>query len=181
MFRALNVLLVACASLVGVSATPTPAPAADAANLGVADIINALGVGLVKDINAFITLESLVTNTISVNFDVKNPLPIELTLDSVSAVAGLNGTIFASFSHTFAKPGLVVPPLGTKNSGTIDNVLLPLGAVNSLDIIPFGVLDLPDTNASVRALTIDGILGIPIPLVGLKQTSVPTNYTLELD
>ena len=52
------------------------------------------------------------------------------------------------------------------------------------------------------ALTIDGILGIPIPLIGLKQTSVPTkcvstslfhdlrfcshtdfsaSYTLELD
>jgi len=171
--------LLAGASAGSVSATPAPANAR-AADLGIADIINALGVGLVKDINAFITLESLVTNEITVNFDVQNPLPIELTLDSVSAVAGLNGTIFATFNHTFAKPGLVVPPLGTKNSGTIDNVILPQGAVASLNIIPFGVLDLPDTNASVRAFTIDGLLGIPIPLVGLAQKSVPTNYTLDL-
>ncbi|PPQ77555.1 hypothetical protein CVT25_011415 [Psilocybe cyanescens] len=164
-----------------VAASTSASPATQAADLGIADIINALGVGLVKDINAFVTLESLTTNVISVNFDVKNPLPIELTLDSVDAVAGLNGTIFATFSHTFAKPGLVVPPLGTKNSGTINNVLLPQGADASLAIIPFQILDLPNTNANVRAATIAGVLGIPITLTGLKQTAVPTNYTLELD
>ena len=80
---------------------------------------------------------------------VKNPLPIELTLDSVSSQAGLNGTVFATFTHTFPKPGLVVPPLGTKNSGTIDNVLLTQGAIASLDIIPFGVLNL-NTDANIR-------------------------------
>lgn len=79
----------------------------------------------------------------------KNPLPFELTLDSVSSQAGLNGTVFATFTHTFAKPGLVVPPLATRNSGTIDNVLLTQGATASLAIIPFGVLDL-DNNAQVR-------------------------------
>jgi len=146
-----------------------------------ANIINALGVGLVKDINAFITLDSLTTNEISINFDVKNPLAIELTLDKVTAVASLNGTIFAQFTHTFPAPGLVVPPLGTKNSGTINNVNLPQGAENSLVIVPFGVLDLPDTDANVRAFTVGGLFGTPIPLNGLKQTNVPTNYTLELD
>jgi hypothetical protein len=177
-FRTLFALV---GSLLAASASATPAVDNRAADFSIADIINALGIGLVKDINAFITLESLETNIISVNFDVKNPLPIELTLDNVSAVAGLNGSIFASFSHTFAKPGLVVPPLGTKNSGTIDNVLLTQGAIAALSIIPFQILDLPDTNASVRAFTIDGLLGIPIPLDGLEQTAVPTNYTLELD
>ncbi|KJA28382.1 hypothetical protein HYPSUDRAFT_33750 [Hypholoma sublateritium FD-334 SS-4] len=152
-----------------------------AAPFSPASIINALGVGLVKDINAIITLDSLVTNEISINFDVQNPLPIELTLDSVSAVAGLNGTIFATFSHTFPFPGLVVNPLGTKNSGTINNVSLPQGTVASLAIIPFGVLDLPDTNANIRALTIAGIGGIPIALDGLVQTSVPTTFNLDLD
>ncbi|KDR85834.1 hypothetical protein GALMADRAFT_132478 [Galerina marginata CBS 339.88] len=178
---AFHSLFAIATSLLAVSVSATPQAESRAADLGVGDIINALGVGLVKDINAFITLESLETNIISVNFDVKNPLAIELTLDSVSAVAGLNGTVFATFSHTFAKPGLVVPPLGTKNSGTINNVFLPQGAVASLAIIPFQILDLPDTNASVRAFTIGGILGIPIPLNGLKQTAVPTNYTLQLD
>jgi len=152
-----------------------------AAPFSPAAIINALGVGLVKDINAFITLESLETNEISINFDVKNPLPIELTLDSVSAEAGLNGTIFATFSHTFPPPGLVVGPLATKNSGTIDNVSLPQGAEASLVIVPFGVLNLPNTNANIRAFSIAGIGGVPIPLNGLAQINVPTNYTLDLD
>ncbi|KAF8167269.1 hypothetical protein B0H34DRAFT_8958 [Crassisporium funariophilum] len=144
-----------------------------------AQIINALGVGLVTDINAFITLDSLTTNIISVNFNVKNPLPIELTLDSVTASAGLNGTTFATFTHTFAKPGLVVSPLGTRNSGAVNNVLLTQGAENSLAIIPFGILDLT-SNANVRGATIGGFLGIPVALDGLKQTAVPTNYTLDL-
>ncbi|KAH9486120.1 hypothetical protein JR316_0000184 [Psilocybe cubensis] len=161
-----------------VAGAASASPAAPATDLGIADIINLLNIGLVKDINAFVTLESLTTNVISV---VKNPLPIELTLDSVSAVAGLNGTIFATFTHTFPKPGLVVPPLATKNSGLINNVQLPQGGEASLSIIPFGILDLPDTNANVRAATIGGALGIPIALTGLKQTAVPTNYTLELD
>ncbi|KAH9486121.1 hypothetical protein JR316_0000185 [Psilocybe cubensis] len=166
----------------GLLAVASASPAATASDpFSPAQIINALGVGLVKDINAFITLDSLTTNVISVNFDVKNPLPIELTLDSVSAVAGLNGTIFATFSHTFPAPGLVVPPLATKNSGIINNVMLPQGAEASLVIVPFGILDLPDTNANVRAFTVGGLFGTPIALDGLKQTAVPTNYTLELD
>ena len=165
-------------------------PTGAAAPFSPAEIINALGVGLVKDINAFITVCFILLRIGSRNwrlripsspaaglfgnerdFDqfrrqvlwsevavirlkhchlVKNPLAIELTLDNVSAVAGLNGTIFATFSHTFPFPGLVVPPLGTKNSGTINNVSLPQGAVASLAIIPFGILDLPDTNANIR-------------------------------
>jgi len=73
--------------------------------------------------------------------------------------------------------------------------MLPQGAENSLVIIPFGVLDLLDTNADVRcvfavtldcmhciyicvrmssAFTVGGLFGTPIILDGLKQTSVPT-------
>ncbi|PPR02350.1 hypothetical protein CVT24_011694 [Panaeolus cyanescens] len=160
----------------GLAASVMGAPTVEERDLSVADIINALGVGLVKDVNAFFTLDSLTTNVISVNFDVKNPLPIELTIDSVTSQAGLNGTVFATFTHTFPKPGLVVPPLGTKNSGTINNVQLPLGATAALSIVPFQELDLPDTNANVRAATILGALGIPISLTGLKQSDVPTTY-----
>ncbi|KAF8893666.1 hypothetical protein CPB84DRAFT_1783063 [Gymnopilus junonius] len=167
MARFFNLLgaFLAVASAGFVLATPAPAPlgaAADvdarAADLGVADIINALGVGLVRNISATVTLETFVTNEISF----------------VSAVAGLNGTIFATFNHTFAKPGLVVPLSEPRTLGR-SIMCSSAGALASLDIIPFGVLDLPDTNASVRAFTINGILGIPIPLIGLKQT-----YTLEL-
>ncbi|KXN85775.1 hypothetical protein AN958_10958 [Leucoagaricus sp. SymC.cos] len=143
------------------------------------DIINALGIGLVTDIHAFITLESLTNNLISINFDVKNPLPIELTIKKISSSAGLNKTEFARFEHTFPSPGLIVGPLATKNSGNIDNVLVTQGVANSLDIIPFGVLDLLSTDADVQAATIAGHLGFPVALDGLMQDGVPTTFVLQ--
>ncbi|KAF8204110.1 hypothetical protein BJ912DRAFT_227016 [Pholiota molesta] len=135
---------------------------------------------LVKDINAFITIESVLTNTISVNIDVQNPLPIEFTLTEIAVDAGLNGTIFATFTQSFPSPGLAVPALGTANSGTIDNVLLPQGTLALLAISHLGVLDLTNTNASisVQLLTITGLGAVPIALNGLNDTSVPTNYSI---
>ncbi|ESK84471.1 hypothetical protein Moror_6181 [Moniliophthora roreri MCA 2997] len=152
---------------------------ADLGGLSIGDIINALGVGLVKDINVTITLESLETNLVSIEFTAKNPLILELTLESVSSKAGLNGTTYSEFTHTFDPP-LVVPILGEKGSGKIDNVLLTQGAIASLDIIPFGVLDLQNTDVVVRAGSIFGFGGIRIPINGLKQSNVPTVYNLEL-
>jgi len=125
---------------------------------------------------------------------VSNPLPIELTIKTISSTAGLNGTELATFSHTFSSPGLVVSPLGSRNSGIIPNVLVTNGVANSLDIVPFGVLDLSNINADVqwafnsvnlldqcscyenRALTIEGFLGFPLELDGLKQDNVPTKW-----
>lgn len=106
----------------------------------------------------------------------------------------MNGTEYANFQHTFPSPGLVVPPLGTKNSGRIGNVLVTKGVEAALDIIPFGVLDLLDTDADIqlvtlpidihqygcltsyflRAATILGHLGFPVALDNLKQDGVPT-------
>ncbi|KAL0952067.1 hypothetical protein HGRIS_008704 [Hohenbuehelia grisea] len=160
-------------SLFGVHAAPADA------KISVGDIVNALKLNLVTHINATITLESLTTNLISINFDVKNSLPIELTIDRVVSKAGINGTVFATFDHTFTKP-VVVPLLGTANSGTINNVLLTQGALASLDIIPLGFLDLISTDVFVRAFTIFGMLGIPIPVTGIKQSHVPTAYNLAL-
>ncbi|KAJ4474170.1 hypothetical protein C8R41DRAFT_556976 [Lentinula lateritia] len=167
--------------LVHVAGIPAPATdaTADLGGLSIGDIINALGIGLVQNISALITLESLVTNLIDIDFTVKNPLIIELTLDRVSSLAGINNTVYASFDHTFDPP-VVVRPLGTADSGTIDDVLLVQGAINSLNIIPLEELDLLDVNVSVRAASIDGFGGIPIPIDGLKQSDVPTTYNLDL-
>ncbi|KAE9408015.1 hypothetical protein BT96DRAFT_914348 [Gymnopus androsaceus JB14] len=129
-------------------------------------LLNVTGVPTAQNINTFITV-------------VENPLIIELTLDSVSSTAGLNGTVYATFNHTFSPP-VVVPILGSANSGVIDNVFLPQGATETLNIIPFGVLDLLDTNVNVRAGSIFGIGGIPIAIDGLVQDNVPTTYTLDL-
>jgi len=175
-----NLLAVVATVFSVVSAAPQPQaqPELDSRDLSIAQIINALGIGLVSDVNANILLSTFDDNKIAVDFDVKNPLPIELTLDSVTTSASLNGTTYTSFTHTFTTP-LVVAPLGTKNSGRIDNVLLTQGLTASLNIVPFGVLDLT-SDAKVRAATIFGKLGIPISLDGLKQKNVPTNYTFLL-
>ncbi|ESK93224.1 hypothetical protein Moror_14609 [Moniliophthora roreri MCA 2997] len=118
-------------------ATPTDltTKSSDLAGLSIGDIINALGIGLVENIEVTITLDSLVTDLVSTQFTAKNPLPLELSLESVSSKATFNGTTFSEFSHTFTKP-VIIPILGEKESGKIDNVLLTQGATASLDIIP---------------------------------------------
>ncbi|KAJ7612663.1 hypothetical protein FB45DRAFT_302356 [Roridomyces roridus] len=160
-----------------VSAAPPPASLSSRDLLG--EIIDALGIGLVTQINTTITLDSLVTNLVSVNVEVQNPLPFELTLDTVSSTAGINNTVFASFNHTFST-GIVVPPFGKAQTGVIDNVLLTQGAVATLAIIPLGFLDLLEVDTNVRALTIDGLLGVPLSITGLHQKNVSTLYFLDL-
>ncbi|KAG5639644.1 hypothetical protein H0H81_008805 [Sphagnurus paluster] len=124
-------------------------------------ILNALNLGIVAKINTLITLDSLSTNIVSVNFDVKNPLILELTIDRVVSTAGINGTVYAKFDQTFAKP-LVVPILGTANSGTFGNVLLTQGIDASLGIIPLGVLDLIKTDVYVRQVDFATVDEIPV-------------------
>ncbi|KAJ7508355.1 hypothetical protein B0H11DRAFT_1964524 [Mycena galericulata] len=160
-----------------VSATPAPNALENRDLLG--EIIDALGIGLVTKINATITLDTLTTNLLSINFEAQNPLIFELTIDSVSSTAGINGTEYASFNYTFPKP-VVVPALGSANSGEIPNVLLTQGAIASLNIIPLGYLDLLNVDVNVRALTIDGLLGIPLSITGLHQKNVSTTYDLDL-
>ncbi|KAJ3815216.1 hypothetical protein F5876DRAFT_31129 [Lentinula aff. lateritia] len=187
--------------LIHVAGIPAPATdaTADLGGLSIGDIINALGIGLVQNISAIITVRTFlfINNCFSTKLKahifttarisrpeffrkaelgtVKNPLIIELTLDRVSSLAGINNTVYASFNHTFDPP-VVVHPLGTADSGAIDNVLLVQGAINSLNIIPLGELDLLDVNVSIRAASFDGFGGIPIPIDGLKQSDVPTTW-----
>ncbi|KAG5639637.1 hypothetical protein H0H81_008798 [Sphagnurus paluster] len=150
------------------------AAAVDARTIGdLGSIINSLGIGLVTKINTFISLDSFTTNIVSANFDVKNPLPLELAIDRVVSSAGVNGTVYAKFDQTFAK-AVVVPLLGSVNSGTFGNVLLTKGIDASLDLVPLGWLDLISTDVYVRAGTVNGKLGIPLTIQGLKQSKVTT-------
>ncbi|KAK0500952.1 hypothetical protein EDD18DRAFT_1348388 [Armillaria luteobubalina] len=162
---------------VSLAALVRSAPAST--DLSIGDIINGLGIGLVSSINVTITLDTLVTNLVDIAFTVKNPLPIELTLERVTSSAGINSTEYASFDHTFSDP-LVVPIFGTADSDTIKNVLLTQGATASLAIIPLGFLDLLNTDVNLRAATIFGQLGIPLNVTGLKQKNVTTTYELSL-
>jgi len=168
----------------GVPVTSEPSattivPVADGTDLTIGQILNDLGVGLLTSISVNITLDTLTDNLVSIEFELKNPLIIEITLERVISTSGINGTVFASFDHTFSPP-LVLPILGTASSGIIDNVLLTQGAIASLSIIPLGILDLIDTNITTRVATIDGFFGIPLVITGLQQSNIPTTYNLEL-
>jgi hypothetical protein len=59
----------------------------------------------------------------------------------VVSSAGLNGTVYAEFDHSFPS-GIVVPILSSADSGTFGDVTLTQGAMNSFGIIPVGKLDL---------------------------------------
>ncbi|KAJ7053916.1 hypothetical protein C8F01DRAFT_505153 [Mycena amicta] len=174
--------MVRFASLFGLAAAAAAASGATVtpANL-LGEIIDALGIGLVTSINATITLDTLTTNQLSITFAAQNPLIFELTIDRVNSTAGINGTVYATFDHTFPSSSpVVVPALGTAVSGVVPNVTLTQGALNSLDIIALGYLDLIEVNVWVRALTINGKLGIPLTISGLHQQNVTTTYTLAL-
>ncbi|KAF7307582.1 hypothetical protein MIND_00553000 [Mycena indigotica] len=182
MVRLSSIFGLAVAAIASVGAIPTVETRAEgevhADNL-LGEIINALGVGFVTGVNATITLDTLTTNLLSINFTAHNPLIFELTIDRVNSTAGINGTTYTVFDHTFPK-GFVLPILGSANSGSIPNVLLTKGAIASLDIIPLGYLDLLNVDIWVRALTINGKLGIPLTITGLRQKNVPAAYSLAL-
>lgn len=118
-------------------------------------------------------MDSLVTNLVSVNFDVFNPFDADLVIEFVQSDSGVNGQIFAHFEQPF--DNFVVPPGQTVNSGTFGNVLLTQGAIAALDIIPLGILDIGAAN-TVRI----GRGGYQVPWLQLNQKAVPTKYDLQL-
>ncbi|KAJ4490226.1 hypothetical protein J3R30DRAFT_48548 [Lentinula aciculospora] len=177
MFASVDVLVFTVLSLLlsNVAGVPT----ADPGIVVTDDVINALGGGLIQNFSASIDLESFLTNFITMDFTASNMLLLfEMTLNTVSLLAGVNDTAFMSFNHTFDPP-VVIPALGTADSGTIDNVLMVQGTINSLDIIPLAELDILDMNVTIHVASIGGVGGIPITTNGLTETDVPTTYSLQ--
>lgn len=104
--------------------------------------------------------------------------------------AGVNGTEYLSFNHTFEDP-VVVPILGTADSGDIADVQLTQGGLKTLNIVSRG-LDLLNLDVDMRyayflcrhdkridrrffrVATINGKLGITSNETGLTQRNVPT-------
>ncbi|PBL04345.1 hypothetical protein ARMGADRAFT_1022781 [Armillaria gallica] len=130
---------------------------------------------VVSSISVNITLEDLVTNLANLSFTASNPLIIEITLDRVAVSAGIGGVEYISFDHTFEDP-VVVPILGTADSGVIENVALTQGGLATLNIVPDGFLDLLNLDLFLREATIGGILGIPVNDTGLTKSDVPTTW-----
>ncbi|KAJ7782963.1 hypothetical protein B0H16DRAFT_1494883 [Mycena metata] len=128
---------------------------------------------LITHVNVFITLDSLVTNLVSIDFDMQNPLDTELVVEFVQSNSGEFNETFAFFAA--AIENFVIPAHGTANSGNIPNVLLTQGAIAALAIIPDEKLDI-QAAATVRV----GQNGYTIPWLQLVQFSVPTTYSLDL-
>ncbi|KAI0354382.1 hypothetical protein OH77DRAFT_1404952 [Trametes cingulata] len=94
---------------------------------------------IVTHINAYITLDTLIDNFITIDFDIANPLDTDMQITFTQVDSGLDGETYAHFDQAF--DSFVVPAKGSANSGSVPNVLLTKGAIASLGIIPVGKLD----------------------------------------
>ncbi|KAF9011317.1 hypothetical protein BDQ17DRAFT_1538034 [Cyathus striatus] len=176
----INILMLMLASFFITIILAAPAIESRAPDLSIGDITSLLGLGMVTEITAFLTLQSIVTNRISVAVQLQNLLPLELTIDSLALTAGSNNSALLTFEQAFTSPGLVIPLLSQQNTGTIPNVVLPQGALPLFAVTPLAQLDILSLNISVRAASISGQGGIPLALNNLQQSEVPTNYSLAL-
>ncbi|KAF8626824.1 hypothetical protein AX15_004657 [Amanita polypyramis BW_CC] len=129
---------------------------------------------IITHINVYVTPETLLTNHVSIDFDLNNPLDTEMVIEFIQSDAGVNGQTYAQFSQTFSN--FVVPAGATVNSGTISNVLLTQGALDSLAIIPLGYLDI----AAANTVRIGTTTGYQIPWLQIRQIHVPTTYSVQL-
>jgi len=129
----------------------------------------------ITHVHVLISLEPLVTNLVSVDFDIQNPLDMDMVIEFVQAEASVNGTEYTSFGQRF-EGGFVVPSGQVANSGVFGNVLLTQGALSSVDIVTLGVLDI-----SMRTTVgIGGQGRYDFPWLKISQTDVPTAYDLDL-
>ncbi|KAF7298203.1 hypothetical protein HMN09_01042200 [Mycena chlorophos] len=127
---------------------------------------------LITHINVYITLESLVTNLVSIDFDFQNPLDTEITILYIQSDSGVNNETYAYFQTPL---DFVIPAHGTANSGTINNVLLTQGAVASLGLVAIGYLDV------FAASTVQiGSGGYTVPWLQIAEYHVPTSYSISL-
>ncbi|KAH7875192.1 uncharacterized protein C8R40DRAFT_1170817 [Lentinula edodes] len=131
-----------------------------------------MGQTLIKDITVTITLDSLVTNEVTVNVDIFNPTDAELQVLAIQSTGSIDGTVYAQFSTTF--DSYLIPAGQTVNSGEINNVLLTQGAIASLGIIGEN-LDV----AAANTIQV-GVGGYTLPWLKINQLDVPTTYTLDI-
>ncbi|KAI6121372.1 hypothetical protein F5141DRAFT_1186618 [Pisolithus sp. B1] len=124
---------------------------------------------IITHVYVTISLDSLVTNEIEASFDASGPVKIYNPLDADLVIE----FIYAHFDQAFSN---YVIPLGqTVNSGTFGNVKLVKGALESLQIIPLGYLDI-QTADTVRV----GVNGYQIPWLHVNQNDVAITYSYDL-
>ncbi|TBU46075.1 hypothetical protein BD309DRAFT_663805 [Dichomitus squalens] len=126
---------------------------------------------IVAHINAYITLDTLFDNFITIDFDIANPLDTDMEISFTQVDSGVNNETYAHFDQPF--DSFVIPAHSTANSGSVPNVLLTQGAIASLGIIPLGELDV----FSVATVKIGPYT---IPWLHLTTLNVKTDYHLSL-
>ncbi|KAM5540830.1 hypothetical protein V8D89_005474 [Ganoderma adspersum] len=117
----------------------------------------------VTKVNAYIGI-GILASTISVDFDISNPLDTEIEIAFAQADSGLDGETYVHFEHTF--DSFVVPPHSTVNSGTIDDVVLTRGVAGSIGLLGAKSVDV-FTVATVR------IGAYTLPWLHLTALDVP--------
>ncbi|KAF9051008.1 hypothetical protein BDZ89DRAFT_1056905 [Hymenopellis radicata] len=127
---------------------------------------------IITSIHVTITLETLVDNLVTIDFDVFNPFDTPITITFVQSDAGVEGDVYAFFSEPI--DGFTIGPGETVNSGPVPNVLLVKGVDDSLGIVGLGYLDVATAN------TIIVNDGYEIPWLKLQQDRVPTTYNFSL-
>ncbi|KAK0470496.1 hypothetical protein IW261DRAFT_1573117 [Armillaria novae-zelandiae] len=94
--------------------------------------------------------------------------------------AGVDGAEYLSFDHSFEDP-VVVPILGTADSGDIADVQLTEGGLSTLTILSSASLDLLNLDVDMRVATVGGKLGIASNETGLTQSNVPATSAKKAD
>ncbi|KAL1735691.1 hypothetical protein EV714DRAFT_280260 [Schizophyllum commune] len=95
---------------------------------------------LITHINVYISLGTIFTSEVEIDFDVYNPMEADLIIEVAQADAYVEGEQYAKFTEPY--DSFVVSPGQTGNSGRFGHVLLTKGALGSLGIIPLGYLDI---------------------------------------
>ncbi|KAL1743139.1 hypothetical protein HDZ31DRAFT_83635 [Schizophyllum fasciatum] len=95
---------------------------------------------LITHINVYISLGTIFTSEVEIDFDVYNPMETDLVIELAQADAFVEGDQYARLSQPF--DSFVISPGETGNSGRFPHVLLTKGALGSLGIIPLGYLDI---------------------------------------
>ena len=125
---------------------------------------------LINSIQVVIPLDVLQTNMVSGGVDIHNPMNVDMVIESVQAEGGVNGQVYAFFSHTFSG-GLLIPGGQTVNSGMFNDVNLTQGVFPLLDLLPLDALDI-HVAATVRI----GQGGYLLPWLKISQTNVPFTF-----
>ncbi|TDL24515.1 hypothetical protein BD410DRAFT_92741 [Rickenella mellea] len=118
--------------------------------------------------------DTFVDNTVTAELTIQNPSDVEITIDHITASAGLDGVIYASIDQSFSS--FVIPAASSASSGAIPNIPLVQGLSASLSIVGLN-LDIINANVTLRSGTTSGSGGVADTISNYAQAGVTTEWT----